>query len=231
MYGFGALGGSWGGVLSDLVRVPYADAMLVPVPDGVAPDTLASAGDNIADGYRTVASHLAARPRGDVLVVGGGAVSVGLYAAGVAVALGAATVHYVDHDDRRLAVARRLGATAIARGDWARRERYPITVDASADPAGLAAALRSTEPGGACTSVGIYYTPTTPMPLRAMYGTGVAFYTGRVNARADLPPVLALIASGRFDPALVTSRIAVWSDAAEAMLDPGPKVVIARGVT
>src|SRR5919202_2403340 len=37
MYGFGAAGGDWGGALSDLMRVPYAEHMLVPVPAGVAP--------------------------------------------------------------------------------------------------------------------------------------------------------------------------------------------------
>ncbi len=39
---------------------------------------------------------------------------------------------------------------------------YPITVDASARHAGLACALRSTEPEGICTSIGIYYEPETP---------------------------------------------------------------------
>src|SRR3954447_20864420 len=29
MYGFGALGGPWGGALSDVVRVPFADAMMM----------------------------------------------------------------------------------------------------------------------------------------------------------------------------------------------------------
>ena len=37
MYGFGAVGGDWGGFLSDLVRVPWADHMLVPLPQGLDP--------------------------------------------------------------------------------------------------------------------------------------------------------------------------------------------------
>ena len=43
MYGFGAFGGDWGGALSDLVRVPYADAMLVPLPGNVGAAAAASA--------------------------------------------------------------------------------------------------------------------------------------------------------------------------------------------
>ncbi len=233
MYGFGELGGrNWGGVLADRVVVPFADAMLVPLPAGADPVALASAGDNIVDGHRAVAGPLAAAPGAPVLVIGGGAASVGLYAAAIAVALGSERVTYVDGDRQRLELAARSGAVPLElplsklRG---LRERAPITVDASADPAGLAAALQRVEPGGVCTSVGIYYTRTTPLPLLAMYGTGVTFVTGRVNARAELPAALQLIASGAFDPAKITSRVAAWSEAPEALRDPGPKVVIARG--
>src|SRR5919197_1465677 len=54
MYGFGALGGlNWGGALSDLVRVPFADHMLVPLPPGVDPVAVASGRDNLPDAWRT----------------------------------------------------------------------------------------------------------------------------------------------------------------------------------
>lgn len=46
---FGApIGGEWGGLFSDLVRVPYADAMLVPRPPGLDPVAMASASDNFS---------------------------------------------------------------------------------------------------------------------------------------------------------------------------------------
>jgi alcohol dehydrogenase len=54
-YGFGQSMGPWGGMVSDLVRVPFADAMLVPVPEDIDPVSLASASDNIPDGWRTSA--------------------------------------------------------------------------------------------------------------------------------------------------------------------------------
>jgi threonine dehydrogenase-like Zn-dependent dehydrogenase len=226
MYGFGDLGGhTWGGVMSDLVRVPFADAMLVALPAGVDPLPFASASDNIADAWRTVAGPLSRAPGAPILVQGGGAASIGLYAAGIAVALGAARVDYVDPDPGRRGVAEALGANAHATTP---RARYPITVDASAETARLVAALRATEPGGTCTSVGIYYQNLVALPLLEMYGTGVAFVTGRVSARAVLPDVLALIASGRFHPERVTTRTADWEDAPRALLDAGPKVVVHR---
>lgn len=226
MYGL-PLGGIWGGMLSDVVRVPYADAMLAPVPDGIDPVTIASASDNIPDGWRTVGPPLAAHPGGGVLIAGGGAGSIGLYAAGIAVALGAAQVDYLDSDADRLAIAAQLGANAIEHhGERRRLGPYPITVDASADPEGLGLAIRATEPGGICTSVGIYYDRTTPVPLLHMYNTGITLTTGRVHAMPAIGPVLDLVASGKLRPELVTSVVIDAADASQAALDPPTKLVI-----
>ena len=55
MYGL-PMGTNYGGFLSDAARVPFADAMLVPVPGDVAPASVASLSDNIPDAWRTVTS-------------------------------------------------------------------------------------------------------------------------------------------------------------------------------
>src|SRR5262245_11919931 len=63
-YGMQPLSGvEYGGMLSDLIRVPYAEAMLQPLPAGLEPAALASVSDNVLDGYRAVAPHLAAHPQ------------------------------------------------------------------------------------------------------------------------------------------------------------------------
>lgn len=226
MYGIGALGGGWGGALADLVRVPYADAMLVPMPAGIEPAVLASASDNVADGWRTVGPQLAVRPGSNVLVMGGGARSIGLYAVAIARALGA-NVDYVDDDAERLGVAAAFGARTIDGPVPARLGRYPITVDASGKAAHLACALRSTARDGTCTSVGIYF-EDTPFPLLDMWNAGITFCTGRVHSRGVLPHVLELVTSGRLQPERVTSRVVAWDDAADALADPPTKLVIAR---
>ncbi len=58
MYGFGVGGGHWGGAFSDELAVPYAEAMLVPLPEGLDPVAAASVADNVCDGYGHVAPHL-----------------------------------------------------------------------------------------------------------------------------------------------------------------------------
>jgi alcohol dehydrogenase len=217
----------WGGALSDLVLVPFADAMLVPLPAGAEPATFASVSDNVPDGWRAVAPPLEADSTAPVLVVGG-AGDVALYAAAVAVALGSAQVDYVDTDDRRLRVAEAVGANPVERvADGSRLGRYPITVDHSGEEAGLHSALRSTEPEGTCTSTAIYFTETS-LPLIEMYTRGITFRTGRVNARAVVPHVVDLIVAGRLRPELVTAATVVWDDADTALADLDAKTVVVR---
>jgi threonine dehydrogenase-like Zn-dependent dehydrogenase len=218
MYGLGPIAGhDGGGFMSDLVRVPYADAMLVALPAGIDPAAVASASDNVPDAWRCVGPYeheLAGVPEPDrrVLVMGG--LSIGLYAVGIARALGA-RVDYVDTDPTRCAVAARFGAR-ITEGPGMPKgtEPFPVVVNTSADPEKLRAALGLTWPGGVCTDTGIYYGNDVALPLLAMYGRGLRFVTGRVAARAVLPPVLSLVADGRFDPGVVAQAIVAW-DAAQ----------------
>jgi threonine dehydrogenase-like Zn-dependent dehydrogenase len=218
-YGFGPAVDRWGGFLSDLVLVPYADAMLVPVPDTLEPTSVASASDNLGDAWRAVGPPLTEDPGAPVLVVGGaGPGSVGLYAAALAAALGAESVLYVDHDETRRGIAQALGAQTLSELPE-RLGPYPITVDSSADPAGLALALRSTAPDGICTSTGIYFEDPT-LPLLDVYINGITFNTGRGHVRRAIPHVLELAAGGKLHPEQVTTRVVPWQDATAALLEP-----------
>lgn len=73
--------------------------------------------------------------------------------------------------------------------------------------------------------MGILYEPETPVPLLEMYMAGVHLHVGRAMARADIPAVLSLILSGRFDPARVTDRVLPFADAETALLQPHTKLV------
>jgi threonine dehydrogenase-like Zn-dependent dehydrogenase len=229
-YGFGPGVAEWGGFLSDVVAVPFADHMLVPIPERLEPAAVASASDNIADGWRTVGPALEREPGAEVLVVGGaGPGSIGLYAAAVAIALGAKRVVYADTDEGRASIARGLGAETEV-GEFPKRlGPFPVTVDSSADPDGLALALRSTAPDGVCTSTGIYFRDPTPMPLLEMYTKGITFETGRVHARAAIPHVLELAGSKKLRPEAVTTRVVGWDDAPAALVERGwTKLVMTR---
>jgi alcohol dehydrogenase len=228
-YGLGALGGhEWGGLLADLARVPYADAMLVPVPEGVDPAAIASFSDNVPDAWRAVAPGLREWPGAGVLVVGGGTPSIGLYAVALARALGAGEVVYLDDDAGRLAAAQSLGARAVEGPPPRRAGSFPVTVDAAMSAEGLACALRSTGPHGICTSVMVHFDGDPVIPLLEMYDRCCSLHTGRCNSRPPLEELLGLVVDGRFDPAAITTRVADWDDAPAAVLEPATKLVLQR---
>lgn len=224
---FGLGGGrvEYGGALSDAIRVPYADFMLVPVPEGVDPVAAASAADNIPDGWRAVAPQLAEYPGASVLVVGGLAQSVGLYAAGAAVALGAGRVLYLDDNSGNRDRARAMGAETAPLAGREPTEQFEIVVEAAGLAEALAFAIRSCKPNGVVTSVAMHLGATTPVPLTQAYYKGLTFHTSRASARNWLPDVMHCMACGKLHPEHVTHRILPFSDAANAMTDSGPKLV------
>jgi threonine dehydrogenase-like Zn-dependent dehydrogenase len=229
-FGFGEEGTQWGGFLSDKVRVPFADAMLVSIPAGLTSEVAASASDNITDAYRTVAPHLSARPGAPVLVCGGaGPGSIGLLAVAQALALGAEEVLYVDEDPGRRAIAEGYGAGTLDHVPEQLDRRYPITVDASSSREGLALALASLDRDGVCTSTGIYFDSemVPPFPLLGLYVLGATFHTGRVHARNDAPAVLDMLARGSLDVEAVITT-AAFDDAADALLEHFTKLVFVR---
>jgi alcohol dehydrogenase len=233
MYGFGIVGGAWGGALADLMLVPFADHMLVPVPSGIDPAAVASVADNVVDGWRHVAPHLAERPGAAVLVIVEGAPSIALYAVQAALALGAGSVHFMSRDQDLLQHAERLGAQPVSdRGRRARR-RFPIVVDATGTAAGLRDALHRTERDGHCSSVGpLRASANVRTPTYGMYMHNATLHIGRAHVREGIPEVLDLVRTGALDPRSVTTMHADWSDAAAAFEEHvarrGTKLVVSR---
>ena len=229
-FGLGPHGGiDLGGALAELVRVPWADVMLIPLPEGMDPVVAAGIPDNVSDGYRCVAAPLAERPGAPVLVVGGLAPSVGLYAVMAALALGSERVVYVDDDAARLELAVAAGAEVVdAKDQWDSlklAERFPIVVEANVLDPGRNFALQSVEPCGVCTSVSGGASSRSNLPLQSMYLKGVRYEIGRVHACATARPVLDLVSSGALDPARIINKVVPFSEAVEGMILPVTKVV------
>jgi len=202
--------------------------MLAPVAPGLDPVALGSVSDNVLDGYRAVAPHLADYPGADVLIVCHGAKSIPLYAAQAAIALGAGHVDYASDDVEALQLAERLGARPI-RTDFEKPERrYPIVVDAGLTEDGLRYAVRATAPEAVLQSVSFYAGRDIPMPLGRLYTLGIRFFTGRAHAAALLREVLPLIEARRLRPEEVTTRVVDWEDAPAAWAEPAIKLVVRR---
>lgn len=242
MYGFGITGGLWGGAVADRLAVPYADAMLVPLPPGVTPAAAASAADTLSDAYRHIAPHaqrILQHPDGPQVIVVGAvdtrspfSASVPLYAGLIAQALiPDVEVLVVDARPVVRSHAQRLDMTATP-PDRLRRQRAPLVVDSSASPRGLRLAIRATAPDGYCSCAGTLHA-SVRVPATLMFGRNVTLSIARSHVRSVIPDVLDLIASGRLLPELVTTTTASYDDAPDALrhhlLQPDIKTVLLRG--
>jgi alcohol dehydrogenase len=223
-YGMGLATGHFGGAFSDQLAVPYAEAMLVPLPAGVDPAAAASVSDNICDAYRHVGPHLPALldadPDVEVLILAclsrraTFTASTPLYTGLIARALGARNVTLVDSRPHVRAHAERLGLNALRPRGLRWHGPAPLVVHISADP--IATALAHTAPDGICTSSGGLHRGAR-LPMLRMYVRRATLHVGIPHTRALMPRVLELMADGRLRPELVTTNVAPLDDAPRAL--------------
>ena len=220
MYGFGVATGHWGGAFSEQLAVPYADAMLVPLPDGIDPAAAASVADNVCDAYRHIGPHLPAvladDPDAEILILGAVSrrslftPSCTLYTGLIARALGARQVYLADSRAGVRAHAERLGMDALHPNQLRRRAPFPLVADVSAASLGLA--LSCTAPDGICSSSGGLHRRAR-IPFVQMYIRNVTLHVGRTHVRALMPEVLDLMTRGALRPETVTTTVAPLEDA------------------
>ena len=226
-YGLGEPAGGFGGMVADLVLVPYADAMLLPLPPTVTPVSAAAVSCNIVDAYRCVAPQLASNPAADVLVIGGAFANIALYSAQIAVQLGAGRVSFYAEDDSQRLRAEALGFDVLRSID-PKAHQYPITVDASMDPRLLGQAVEATARGGTLTASTMYTDASVRLPLMPMFERCLSFSTGQPHARGLMQPVLDLMEAGVLDLDSVVTAVGDWADAPDAFMAGSGKAVLTR---
>ena len=227
-YGLGPLGGDRGGAVSDVVAVPWADAMLRRLPSTIRPEHAAAASCNIPDAYRAVAPHLHDRPGASVFITGGAFGNIGHYAVAIAGVLGAERVDYFSPDREQSAKAERLGANVLASPSDVRSEAYEIVVDNSQDAELLALAIRAAAPAGVLTSTTMYPDRRTPVPLMDVFSRGLTFSTGQPHVVALLDDVLRLLADGTVDVGGIVDAVYPWDSAPAAFRLGHGKAVCVR---
>jgi len=224
MYGMGLIGGAWGGAFAEQLCVPFADAMLVPLPAGVDPVAAASVADNLCDAYRHIAPHLPALlerdPDSEVLVLAAGSQrlpfspSAPLFTALIARAFGARSVRLADARPHVRARAEALGVEALHPRQLRRMAPVALVADISVD--NLRSALLSTAADGICSSSGSFHR-SVRIPALRMYIRNVTLHFGRTHARALMPQVLEMLAAGTLDPRPIVTTVASLQDAPAAI--------------
>jgi alcohol dehydrogenase len=237
MYGMSLVGGLWGGAFADELPVPFADAMLVALPEGIDPVAAASVADNVCDAYRHIAPYLPAlleeNSEAEVLILAAlhrhtpfGS-STPLYAGLIARAFGARNVSLVDARPAVRAHAERLGLNALTPRELRRRAPAPLVVDATVSDLGVA--LSHTAADGICSSLGGFHRSAS-VPLVRMYVRNATLHIGRTHTRHLIPKVLELMLDDRLHPERVITSVGALDDAPrvlrEQFLGGGVKTVL-----
>ncbi len=220
-FGHGATLGSLQGTQAEMALVPEADLVLRKVPEGMSNEVALFAGDVMGTGFHAVADS-GMRPGDVVAVLGLG--PVGLCAAQVARASGAAQVFAIDTVADRLEVARAFGAhpvhlteenpkAVIAAATEGRGA--DVSVDAVGDPRALETAIRLTRACGTVQCIGVY-AERTEVHMGLLWLKAIELRGGQANVIAHVDPVLAMMAAGVLDPTPLVTRHMSLDDAPEA---------------
>ncbi|MEU4427282.1 alcohol dehydrogenase catalytic domain-containing protein [Actinoplanes sp. NPDC024001] len=209
----GFWGGGNGGGQAEAVRVPFADATLVPVradADAELVRRLLPLTDVMATGTHAIALA-GVRPGATAVVVGDGA--VGLCATLAARRAGAARIILVGRHPGRSALATRMGATDVLSADdpatvglirEATEGGVPGVAECAGTQSALDLAIDLVRPGGTIGSVGVP-NGVDRVDLYRLFRHNITLRAGVAPARRYLEPLLADVLAGRLDPSPVFS--------------------------
>lgn len=223
---FGAPGQSWGGLLADVVKIPYARSMLTLLPKTLPAQSFVGLSCNLPIVCEAIAPHLAADPTTSVLVVGGVG-GLGLYATAAALALGAKHVDYVAAHGRGTETAVELGARVLPAPPSG---EYGLAVVASPEPTVLVSALRALQPEGVCEVIGALR-GSAELPVGELYSRGVTLRLSRNASQESALRALELTALGRLQIETIHGEALPWEALPDALTAPAPKPVFVRART
>lgn len=211
--GAGTFGGNLAGAQAELVRVPWADTNLLPVPGTVDDDEALFVGDVLTTGV--YAAHLAdAAPEDVVAVVGVG--PVGYFAAAALKAAGVGSVYALDLRPDRLRLAAAAGAVPI---DVSRRHPSTaldevtegrgadVVIDAVGAPTAYESAVDVVRRGGRVVVVGMYAGETVELQLGVYWARALEVrFAGTTPVHAWWARAMDLVVSGAIDPSAIVSH-------------------------
>jgi alcohol dehydrogenase len=190
------------GTQAEMARIPFADTSLYKLPAGVPDSSAILLSDIFPTGFEIGVQYGRVRPGDTVAVVGAG--PVGLSVVATAALHGAAQVVAIDLDDRRLDLAKQVGATHTVNSgasDW-KEQVYALTdgygVDVAVEAVGVPATFdmctHLVRPGGTVANVGVHG-KAVMLDLQRLWIQNINISMGLVNT-TTLAMLLKLVKQG-----------------------------------
>ena len=210
------LGNTIDGTQAEFVRIPFADTSLYLIPKDADDDAMVMLSDILPTGYECGVLNGAVKPGDTVALIGAG--PVGLSALLTMQFYTPANIIVIDLDDHRLAVAKKLGATAVINSTDGKAVETVMAmtagrgVDVAIEAVGMAAAFDLCQAivgaGGHIANIGVHGTSVT-LHLEKLWSQNVTLTTRLVDA-VTTPLLLKTVMAGKLQPKqLITHHFAL----------------------
>jgi threonine dehydrogenase-like Zn-dependent dehydrogenase len=220
--GGGMLLGSLGGTQADAVRIPVADFNLLAVPEGLDDERAIFLGDILTTGVYA-AGIAGIRPGDTVAVIGAG--PVGFFAAQAAKLYSPGQILVLDMQEDRLALAEKVGATAInvkernaasAVDGMTDGRGADVVIECVGNLAGFESAVDVVRRGGVVCFVGVYSSESTELQIGVSWSRGLTYrFSGVSPTQAWWEQGLAAVQDGTIDPLPIISHTLPLAEAVE----------------
>lgn len=210
------LGYTIDGTHAEYVRIPEADGSLYNFPADGDEEAMVMLSDILPTGFECGVLNGQVRPGDTVAIVGAGPV-------GIAILLTAqfyspAAIYMIDLDDKRLAVAKKFGATTLINSADGQAAQHVmeltegVGVDVAIEAVGLPATFAICQgivaAGGRIANVGVHGKPVE-LHLEKLWDRNISLTTRLVDT-VTTPMLLKVVRSGKLQPGkLVTHRFAM----------------------
>jgi alcohol dehydrogenase len=210
------LGYTIDGTQAEYARIPAADGSLYHFPPGGDEEALVMLSDILPTGFECGVLNGQVKPGDTVAIVGAG--PVGLAVLLTAQFYSPAAIFMIDLDDKRLAVAKKFGATTLINSTdgHAAHHLMELTEGAGVDVAIEAVGLPATfdicqgivAAGGRIANVGVHGKPVE-LHMEKLWDRNISLTTRLVDT-VTTPMLLKIVRSGKLQPSkLVTHRFAM----------------------
>jgi alcohol dehydrogenase len=210
------LGYTLDGTQAEYVRIPQADGSLYHFPAGADEEAMVMLSDILPTGFECGVLNGRVKPGDTIAIVGAG--PVGLAVLLTAQFYSPAAIFMIDLDDKRLAVAKKFGATNLINSTdgHAAHQVMELTEGAGVDVAIEAVGLPATfdicqsivAAGGRIANVGVHGKPVE-LHMEKLWDRNISLTTRLVDT-VTTPMLLKVVRSGKLQPKkLVTHRFAM----------------------
>jgi len=210
------LGHTIDGTQAEYVRVPHADGSLYPFPADADEEAMVMLSDILPTGFECGVLNGQVKPGDTIAIVGAG--PVGLAVLLTAQFYSPAAIFMIDLDDKRLAIAKKFGATSLINSadgqaaghvmDLTEGAGVDVAIEAVGIPATFDICQAIVAAGGRIANVGVHGKPVE-LSLEKLWDRNISITTRLVDT-VTTPMLLKVVRSGKLRPAqLVTHRFAM----------------------